>query len=89
MDIKIYTKPNCVFSRMAKWLMDDLNVKYEEIDVQLNPKMMDSLKYKTVPQIYVWNKYLWWYSDISDMNDDWVLLKELWLEIEYNNEDDD
>lgn len=89
MDIKVYTKKNCIFCNMAKSLLNDLHVQYEEIDVTDKPELFAKLAMSSVPQIYAGDKCLWGYSEISDLNDDWELLKELWLWYEEIVDEDD
>lgn len=78
--VKIYTQPYCPYCVSAKNLLNSLNIPYEEIDVGKDPKLMKELTkrsgMRTVPQIYVWEKCLWWYSDIASLHEKGLLMKE-------------
>ena len=80
--ITIITKDYCPYCDAAKNLLSSLGLDYEEIDVT-----NDDLKWKeivsisqmmTVPQIFSWKiswqNLLWWYDDISKLNEEWKLL---------------
>lgn len=78
--VKIYTQSYCPYCISAKNLLNALQVSYEEIDVGKNDGLMEVLTkrsgMKTVPQIYVWEKCLWGYSDIANLHEKGLLMKE-------------
>jgi ribonucleoside-diphosphate reductase alpha subunit len=70
--VKLYTKPNCIFCKMSKNMLDANNINYEILEV--NQEEMDSFKHlfkctyevevKTFPQIIVDKKYLGPYTEL-------------------------
>jgi ribonucleoside-diphosphate reductase alpha chain/ribonucleoside-diphosphate reductase subunit M1 len=70
--VKLYTKPNCIFCKMSKNMLDANNINYEILEV--NQEEMDSFKHlfkctyevevKTFPQIIVDEKYLGPYTEL-------------------------
>lgn len=60
--IQIYTTDYCYYCRVAKSLLDDAKIPYEEINISQTPEMRDVLVQKTgewtVPQIFVDGKYI-------------------------------
>ena len=70
--VKLYTKPNCIFCKMSKNMLDANNINYEILEV--NQEEMNSFKHlfkctyevevKTFPQIIVDKKYLGPYTEL-------------------------
>jgi glutaredoxin 3 len=57
-DVKIYTRPWCLYCRRAKALLERKGVDYEEIDVELSPELEREMVREaggrtTVPQIFI------------------------------------
>lgn len=69
---KIYTKDNCVWCVKAKQLMNELDLKYEELKLgqdytkeELRSLVPETLPL-TVPQIFVYNKRIGGYEDFAE-----------------------
>lgn len=79
--IKIYSKNYCPFCDMAKELFTSLGYTYEEIDVTNTPEVIMELSkttwFRTVPQIFFWDKCMWGYSDVKALHDEWKLIELL------------
>ncbi len=60
--VQIYTTDYCYYCRVAKALLDDAKIPYEEINISQTPHMRDVLVQKTgewtVPQIFVDDEYI-------------------------------
>jgi glutaredoxin 3 len=60
--VRIYTTDYCYYCRLAKSLLDDAKIPYEEINISQTPEMRDVLVQKTgewtVPQIFVDGEYI-------------------------------
>jgi glutaredoxin 3 len=60
--VQIYTTDYCYYCRVAKSLLDDAKISYEEINISARPEMRDVLVGKTgewtVPQIFVDGEYI-------------------------------
>lgn len=54
MNIKIFSKNNCIQCTMVKRFLDDNNIKFEEINIDHKPEAIDWLKeqgFQSVPII--------------------------------------
>jgi glutaredoxin 3 len=60
--VQIYTTDYCYYCRVAKSLLDEQGIPYEEINISKTPEMRDVLVEKTgewtVPQIFVDGEYI-------------------------------
>jgi glutaredoxin 3 len=60
--VQIYTTDSCYYCRVAKSLLDEQDIPYEEINLSRTPEMRDVLVEKTgewtVPQIFVDGEYI-------------------------------
>ena len=60
--MQIYTTDSCYYCRVAKSLLDEQDIPYEEINISRTPEMRDVLVEKTgewtVPQIFVDGEYI-------------------------------
>lgn len=69
--IVIYTTPSCPYCADAKELLDKKGVKYEEIQVDKNPeKLAEMVKLsnkRSVPQIFINNKSIGGFDDLSKL----------------------
>jgi glutaredoxin len=72
--VKIYTKNYCPYCKQAKSLLQYLDIPFEEIDITDTPEKIKELSEKsgllTVPQVFVGDKCLVGFSDISKLNDE-------------------
>ena len=68
--IQIYTTDYCYYCRVAKSLLDEKGIPYEEINISKTPKMRDVLVEKTgewtVPQIFVDGEYIGQDDELRD-----------------------
>ncbi|MFA6091109.1 MAG: glutaredoxin 3 [Candidatus Gracilibacteria bacterium] len=71
--VTIYSKSTCPYCVLAKNLLNNLNISFEEIDITRSPKIMEELMKKshmmTVPQIFVGEKCLGGYDNINALNE--------------------
>ncbi len=70
MSYKIYTRDLCDFCVLAKRLLEKHNLPFEEYNLESHPHHRDELKEKipdakTVPQIFVGEKHIGGYSDLT------------------------
>jgi glutaredoxin 3 len=60
--VKIYTTETCPYCQRAKRLLQKKNVPYEEIDVSSDDdartRLMQSTGRRTVPQIFIGDRYV-------------------------------
>jgi glutaredoxin 3 len=60
--VQIYTTDSCYYCRVAKSLLDEQDIPYEEINISRTPEMRDVLVEKTgewtVPQIFIDGEYI-------------------------------
>ncbi len=72
--IVMYTRVFCGYCAAARNLLDKKKVQYEEIDVTLNAtlrrEMADRSGKNTVPQIFIDNKPIGGYDNLSKMDRD-------------------
>lgn len=70
--VTIYSKDYCPYCVMAKNLLKNLDIPFEEIDITRSPEIMEELMKKsrmmTVPQIFVGDKCLGGYDDINALH---------------------
>ena len=72
-NITIYTKDTCPYCVSAKQLLDSKKAKYKEINVGNDPKQREELVKKangqmTVPQIFIGDKHIGGYDNLSELN---------------------
>lgn len=67
--VVIYTKENCPYCRLAKNLLDDKNIPFDEIRVDLHPEklaeMIAKSNRKTVPEIFINDQLVGGYDDLA------------------------
>ena len=68
----VYGKDNCMYCVLAKSLLEDRGVEFEEIDAPTHlPEMMAAIKAagstppRTVPQIFLEGKHIGGYSELA------------------------
>lgn len=70
--VKIYTKDWCPFCDRAKNLLKTKGQSYEEINLEQNPSLYESLKaqtgMRTVPQIFINDKFVGGFQELSQLN---------------------
>ncbi len=71
---KIYTSSTCPYCNQAKDLFKKLNLSYEEINLDRDPELRMKLSeenkgWRTVPMIFVNDKFLGGYSDVKALHD--------------------
>jgi len=69
----IYTTQICPYCIRAKALLRSKRVDFEEIDVGRDPRLQDELRQRsgrrTVPQIFIDEKYVGGYDEIKELDD--------------------
>ena len=75
--IKMYKTPVCTYCVRAKALLDQKGVSenIEEIDITTDPNLLSEMLEKTggkrtVPQIFIGDKYIGGCDDLYQLNDD-------------------
>lgn len=68
MNIEVYTTDYCPYCRMAKRLLDELELKYTEIDVTDDDSkrqwLAQTTGHRTVPQIFIDGRSIGGYTDL-------------------------
>ena len=71
-NIEVYSTPNCPYCVQAKALLHSKNLIFKEIDVSDDveslQKMMQLSGLRTVPQIFINEKSIGGYDELSKMN---------------------
>jgi len=70
-EIKIYTKNYCPYCHRAKMLLDSLNLKYDEVEINSQSQMsnlVEKTKMMTVPQIFINDKLIGGCDELFDLN---------------------
>ena len=68
-DIKIYTKSDCKYCKLAKMLLRNYELEFEEVVLNENDKIADILKedtVKTVPQIFMNDQRIGGYAEFQN-----------------------
>ncbi len=71
MKITIYTTPSCPYCLAAKALLKQKNITFREIDVSEEDEFDALVKktgWKTVPQIFVGDKMIGGFQEMSDLD---------------------
>ena len=72
--IKVYTKNNCPYCHHAMALLDRLSLSYEEInldgDFEAISKLVEQTQHRTMPQIFIENKFVGGYDDLKQLSDE-------------------
>lgn len=70
-NVVIYTTTYCPYCRAAKALLDGRGVKYEEIDLTLDPTakrtIMEKMGWRTVPIILINEKLIGGYDELRGL----------------------
>jgi len=70
--VAIYTTPSCPYCVMAKRLMREKGVEYEEIDVATDTDkrrwLVETTGQRTVPQIFIGGRPYGGYTDIAALD---------------------
>lgn len=70
--VEIYSTPTCPYCMMAKGLLDDKQVQYEDttvLDPALREQMMERAHgRRTVPQIFINGQHIGGFDDISALD---------------------
>lgn len=68
--VKIYTKPNCIWCREAKKILDLKGLTYEELDITVPENraalLNDVPNATTVPQIFIDNSHIGSYTQLRE-----------------------
>ncbi|MDD3306536.1 MAG: glutaredoxin domain-containing protein [Acetobacterium sp.] len=80
-EIKLYTLPSCPYSELAKTLLDERGLEYNDISIYYNDKMREQLEKETnhhgVPFIFIGDTCIGGYTELKDLDDCGKLTKML------------
>lgn len=66
--IRLYSTPICAFCRMAKRLLDDEGIDFDEIDLSqddaLRMKLVEETGWRTVPMIFINDKFVGGFQEL-------------------------
>ena len=72
MMIKIYTTNYCPYCQASKSLLDEKGLKYESIDLtedhEKREKLATELDYRTVPMIFINDKFIGGFSELQALD---------------------
>ena len=85
MNVRIYTTKVCPYCNAAKNLFKTLKIEYEEINLDGNPDLrvqlsMENNGWRTVPMIFINNKFIGGFDDTNKLYKEGTLLKMLGIE---------
>ena len=67
--VEMYTKANCPYCRLAKSLLDNKQVTFEEIRVDLQPEKLTEMitrsNRRTVPEIFINDQLIGGYDELA------------------------
>ena len=70
-NVVIYTTTYCPYCRAAKVLLDSRGVKYDEIDLTIDPaekrRIMEKIGWRTVPIILINDKLIGGYDELRGL----------------------
>jgi len=70
-NVVIYTTTYCPYCRAAKALLDSRGVKYDEIDLTIDPaekrRIMEKMGWRTVPIILINDKLIGGYDELRGL----------------------
>jgi glutaredoxin 3 len=83
--VKIYTTTVCPYCNAAKNLFKSIKVEYEEINLDDEPDLraklsMENNGWRTVPMIFIGEKFIGGFDDTNKIYKDGTLLKLLDIE---------
>jgi len=77
--VVIYTKSKCSFCIAAKTLLNNKNIKFEEIDItwdkEQHQKLYNQTKQSTVPYIFINDKFIGGYEELNNLSKENQLLQ--------------
>ncbi len=77
----IYSTMSCPYCVKAKQLLTSLDLPYQEIDIGVNPDVLEELikktGWQTVPQIFINNKFIGGFDDLNKITQNGELKKLL------------
>lgn len=70
--VRIYTTSNCPYCIRAKSLFKRLEVPFDEIDLEGNPELRAKLSHennwRTVPMIFIGERFVGGFDDVSELH---------------------
>lgn len=70
-NVTLYILERCSYCLMAKNLLNKYNIEYDAIDIsdkpELRRKLMDETKQRTVPMIFINNKFIGGYTQLLEL----------------------
>ncbi len=81
-NITVYSGPSCGFCDAAKRLLGRNNLEYKEIDISIDPNLMDEMIKKaggkrTIPQIFFEKHHVGGYQELRELEKSGNLFKSL------------
>ncbi len=71
MKVIIYTTKTCIYCTLAKKILNEKNIIFEEIDVEKDINILKNLikqtNHTTVPQIFINNKFIGGYTELLNI----------------------
>jgi len=80
--IRVYTTTVCPYCVAAKRFLKELNLAFEEINLENNPELRQKLSqenggWRTVPMIFVGDDFVGGFTDLKALHDGGKLLPKL------------
>ena len=83
-EVKIYTTTYCPYCKKAKVLFDQMDVSYQEINIEQDEKLRDELiakyNWQTVPMIVIGDKFIGGFDDVAKLHLEGKLKSEIGVE---------
>jgi glutaredoxin 3 len=83
-EVKIYTTTYCPYCKKAKVLFDQMDVAYQEINIEQDEKLRDELiakyNWQTVPMIVIGDKFIGGFDDVAKLHLEGKLKAEIGVE---------
>jgi len=79
--VKLYSADWCPYCQRAKSLLEDKNIPFEEINVDKTPGLREKISaqtgFRTIPQIFIGDKFIGGYTDLAELDNSGELDKLL------------
>ena len=75
--VVVYTGNRCAYCNAAKHLLDSKGMLYTEVNVDEDPKLREEMmarsQRQTVPQIFIGDRHVGGFDDLSELNQSGML----------------